>query len=396
MYDIKIINAKTRNCSNKVSIGIKGDKIVDIDEHLFDDAQKIIDAKGNLVTESFVNGHLHLCKVYTLKKAGQKALREYQQKGMGNALDSIQSASEFKANYDTSSIAENARNACELAVKHGVTHIRAFADVDCKIKLEGIKALLKVREEYKEKVELQVVAFPQDGVLREPGTKELIEEAIQMGVDIVGGIPWIEYSKENEQEHVEQMCDLAKKYDKGISMLLDDVGDAEERTLEMLAKKVIEMGSQGRVTAQHCRAMALYPENYFRKLIQLVKEAGIGFVTDPHTGPLHLRVKDLLEAGIPVAIGQDDIADAYYPYGECDMLQVAFLASHLLWMTTFEDMEKLYDMITTNAGKVLGLQNHILKKGGDADLVILQDQDVYHAIWHHKEPLVVIKGGKVL
>lgn len=267
MYDIKIINAKTRNCSNKVSIGIKGDKIVDIDEHLFDDAQKIIDAKGNLVTESFVNGHLHLCKVYTLKKAGQKALREYQQKGMGNALDSIQSASEFKANYDTSSIAENARNACELAVKHGVTHIRAFADVDCKIKLEGIKALLKVREEYKEKVELQVVAFPQDGVLREPGTKELIEEAIQMGVDIVGGIPWIEYSKENEQEHVEQMCDLAKKYDKGISMLLDDVGDAEERTLEMLAKKVIEMGWQGRVTAQHCRAMALYPENYFRKLI---------------------------------------------------------------------------------------------------------------------------------
>ncbi len=396
MYDIKIINAKTRNCSNKVSIGIKGDKIVDIDEHLFDDAQKIIDAKGNLVTESFVNGHLHLCKVYTLKKAGQKALREYQQKGMGNALDSIQSASEFKANYDTSSIAENARNACELAVKHGVTHIRAFADVDCKIKLEGIKALLKVREEYKEKVELQVVAFPQDGVLREPGTKELIEEAIQMGVDIVGGIPWIEYSKENEQEHVEQMCDLAKKYDKGISMLLDDVGDAEERTLEMLAKKVIEMGWQGRVTAQHCRAMALYPENYFRKLIQLVKEAGIGFVTDPHTGPLHLRVKDLLEAGIPVAIGQDDIADAYYPYGECNMLQVAFLASHLLWMTTFEDMEKLYDMITTNAGKVLGLQNHILKKGGDADLVILQDQDVYHAIWHHKEPLVVIKGGKVL
>ena len=396
MYDIKIINAKTRNCSNKVSIGIKGDKIVDIDEHLFGDAQKIIDAKGNLVTESFVNGHLHLCKVYTLKKAGQKALREYQQKGMGNALDSIQSASEFKANYDTSSIAENARNACELAVKHGVTHIRAFADVDCKIKLEGIKALLKVREEYKEKVELQVVAFPQDGVLREPGTKELIEEAIQMGVDIVGGIPWIEYSKENEQEYVEQMCDLAKKYDKGISMLLDDVGDAEERTLEMLAKKVIEMGWQGRVTAQHCRAMALYPENYFRKLIQLVKEAGIGFVTDPHTGPLHLRVKDLLEAGIPVAIGQDDIADAYYPYGECNMLQVAFLASHLLWMTTFEDMEKLYDMITTNAGKVLGLQNHILKKGGDADLVILQDQDVYHAIWHHKEPLVVIKGGKVL
>lgn len=143
-------------------------------------------------------------------------------------------------------------------------------------------------------------------------------------------------------------------------------------------------------------AMSLYPENYFRKLVQLAKDARIGFVTDPHTGPLHLRVKDLLKAGIPVALGQDDIADAYYPYGECNMLQVAFLASHLLWMTTFEDMEELYSMVTTYAGKVLGLQNHILQEGGDADLVVLQDQDVYHAIWYHKEPMVVIKDGKII
>ena len=160
MYDIKIINAKIRNSSKPVSIGIIENKIADIGDSLSADAKEIIDAKGNLVTESFVNGHLHLCKVYTLEKAGQKALQEYQQGGMGNALDSIQSASEFKTCYEASWIAENARKACELAVKHGVTHIRAFADVDSKGKLEGIKALLKVREEYKQKVELQVVAFP--------------------------------------------------------------------------------------------------------------------------------------------------------------------------------------------------------------------------------------------
>ena len=214
MYDLKIINAKTRNNSNLVSIGIKGDKIADIGDSLPEDAKEIVDAKGNLLTESFVNGHLHLCKVYTLEKAGQKALQEYQQGGMGNALDSIQSASEFKTCYEESWIAENARKACELAVKHGVTHIRAFADVDSKGKLEGIKALLKVREEYRQKVELQVVAFPQDGVLREPGARELIEEALNIGVDVVGGIPWIEYTKENEQEHVNQMCELAEKYNK--------------------------------------------------------------------------------------------------------------------------------------------------------------------------------------
>lgn len=115
-------------------------------------------------------------------------------------------------------------------------------------------------------------------------------------------------------------------------------------------------------------------------------------LTQP-TGPLHARVKDLLKAGVPVALGQDDIADAYYPYGECNMLQVAFLASHLLHMVSFDDMELLYDMITTSAAKVLGIKNHELKEGGDADLVVLQDEDVYHAIWHHTAPAYVIKNG---
>ena len=205
--------------------------------------------------------------------------------------------------------------------------------------------------------------------------------------------PWIEFTEEEELDHVNSMCDYAKEYNKDISMLLDDVGDAEERTLEMLCNKVIEMGWQGRATAQHCRAMELYPENYFRKLVSLLKKAQIGVVSDPHTGPLHARVKDLLKAGVPVALGQDDIADAYYPYGECNMLQVAFLASHLLHMVSFDDMELLYDMITTTAAKVLGIKDHELKVGGNADLVVLEEEDVYHAIWHHTAPAYVIKSG---
>ena len=179
-------------------------------------------------------------------------------------------------------------------------------------------------------------------------------------------------------------------------MVLDDVSDREERTMEMLCKKVLEIGWQGRVTAQHCRAMALYPENYFCKLTELARRAGIGFVTDPHTGPLHLRVKELLAAGLPVGLGQDDIADAYYPYGECNMLEVAFLASHLLWMTSFQDMESLYDMVTTTAARALGLKNHRLQVGGDADLVILSQPDIYHAIWRHQPPRAVIKDGRVI
>ena len=392
-YDILIKNAKTRKCAELVSIGINDGKITAIEKELKEDAKQIIDAKGCLVTESFVNGHLHLDKVYTFVMAGETALKEYNENGMGGAMTGIERAADFKASYDESWILPNVRKACDLAVKYGNTHIRAFADVDTKARLEGVKSLLKAREEYKDRVELQVVAFPQDGIAREPGAKELIREAIELGADGVGGIPWIEFSKEDEQDHVDSMCAYAKEYNKPISMLLDDVGDAEERTLEMLCKQSIAMGWQGRVTAQHCRAMELYPENYFRKLVALMKKAGIGLISDPHTGPLAARVKDLLAAGVHVGLGQDDIQDAYYPYGECNMLQIAFLASHLLRMMTFDDMELLYDMITTEAAAVLGIENHELKVGGDADLVVLDQPDVYHAIWYHRAPVYVIRKG---
>lgn len=391
--DILIRNAKTRKCAELLDIAIRDGKIVALEKGLSAEAGQVIDAKGCLVTESFVNGHLHLDKVYTLKMAGEDALKSYNGEGMGGAMTGIEQAANFKAAYDESWILPNVRKACDLALKYGNTHIRAFADVDSKARLEGVKALLKAREEYKGRVELQVVAFPQDGVAREPGAKELVKQALDLGADVVGGIPWIEFTREDEQDHVDAMCAYAKEYNKPISMLLDDVGDGEERTLEMLCKRSIAMGWQGRVTAQHCRAMELYPENYFRKLTSLLKQAGVGIVSDPHTGPLAARVKDLLAAGVPVALGQDDIQDAYYPFGENNMLQIAFLASHLLRMLTFDDMELLYDMITTTAARVLGMENHALQVGGNADLVVLDAPDVYEAIWYHRAPMYVIKDG---
>lgn len=391
--DILIRNAKTRKCAELLDIAIRDGKIVALEKGLSAEAGQVIDAKGCLVTESFVNGHLHLDKVYTLKMAGEDALKSYNGEGMGGAMTGIEQAANFKAAYDESWILPNVRKACDLALKYGNTHIRAFADVDSKARLEGVKALLKAREEYKGRVELQVVAFPQDGVAREPGAKELVKQALDLGADVVGGIPWIEFTREDEQDHVDAMCAYAKEYNKPISMLLDDVGDGEERTLEMLCKQSIAMGWQGRVTAQHCRAMELYPENYFRKLTSLLKQAGVGIVSDPHTGPLAARVKDLLAEGVPVALGQDDIQDAYYPFGENNMLQIAFLASHLLRMLTFDDMELLYDMITTTAARVLGMENHALKVGGNADLVVLDAPDVYEAIWYHRAPVYVIKDG---
>jgi cytosine deaminase len=396
-FDLVIDNARLRSQKEGLaSIALEGATIAAIGRAGEFEAPRIIDAQGGLVTESFVNGHLHLDKVYTLERAGQAALGEYHQDNMCGAMTAIERAADFKAAYDESWILPNVRKVCDLALRHGNTVIRAFADVDSKARLEGVKALLKAREEYRGRVELQVVAFPQDGVLREPEAEQLVEQAIEMGADVVGGIPWIEFSTDDERDCIARMFDIAVKHDRDVSMLLDDVGDVEERTLEMYCHKVIEKGWQGRVTAQHCRAMALYGENYFRKLVALMKKAGIGLVADPHTGPLYARVRDLAAAGIPVALGQDDVADAYYPFGECNMLQVAFLAVHLMWMTTFEDMELLYDMVTWRAAEVLGIRGHRLEVGGNADLVVLRDEDVYHAIWHHRLPVYVIKDGVIV
>ena len=393
-FDLLIKNAKTRFAGDKLmQVAIRNGKVAKIAEKVDGDAAQTIDAAGNLVTESFVNGHLHLCKVYTLRMMDDAASGAYTGDDMGGAMTAIELAAQVKENYDESWIIENVRTAVNLAIKYGNTHIRAFADTDTKAKLEGVKALIRAREEYKGKVDIQVVAFPQDGVVRDPGAEEYIEEALKLGADVVGGIPWIEYTEADEQEHIDRMFALAKKYDKDVSMLMDDAGDPTLRTLEMLAVKTIKEGWEGRVTAQHSRAMALYPEPYYRKIEHLLKRANIGVVSDPQTGPLYARVKSLYKAGVRIALGQDDIADAYYPYGRNNMLEVAFLASHLMWMTSRPEMEILYDLITTNAAEALNIKDFTFAEGNPANLVVLNAKSVWEALWSHEAPLYVIREG---
>ncbi len=395
--DILIKNARLRGGKGDlVDIAIANKKIAQISPNINQNAKEVIDAKGSLVTESFVNTHLHLCKVYTLEMMDEDALKDYHGETMGKAMTAIELAAKIKERYNASWIIKNVRKAMNLAARNGVTHIRAFADVDSKAKLEGIKALLQAKEEYKDIVELQVVAFPQDGVVREPGAKELVEEAIKMGADVVGGIPWIEYTEEDEQAHIDAMFEIAEKYDKDISMLVDDAGDPTLKTLEMLAVTTIKSGRIGRSLAHHARAMQLYPEPYFQKLVALLKKAEMGVVSDPHTGPLHARVREMLQEGALVVLGQDDISDAYYPYGRNNMLEVVFLASHLLWMTTSNDMEKLYDMVTKDAAQAMNVKNFELKEGNVANLVVLKESSLREAIRNHDEPLYVISHGQLI
>jgi len=393
-FDLIIKNSRTRSSQGDlVDIGVKSDRISRIGKIPTEKVKHIIDAEGKLVTESFVNGHLHLCKVYTLTMVGEDALSSYTKGTMGGAMTAIEQAARVKEHYDEKWIIKNIRRAIKLAIKFGNTYIRAFADTDTKAKLEGVKALLIAREEFKKQVEIQVVALPQDGIVRDPGAEKYVRQAMELGADVVGGIPWIEYTNEDAIKHIDLMFAIAKEYDKDISMLIDDAGDPGLRTLEMLASKTLLEGWEGRVTAQHARAMALYPEPYYRKVEALLKKARISVVSDPQTGPLYARVRSLYNAGVGIALGQDDIADAYYPFGRNNMLEVAFLAAHLMWMTTFQDMEILYDLITTRAAEALGIREFELKEGNKANLVILNAESVWEAIWSHEAPLYVIKDG---
>jgi cytosine deaminase len=288
------------------------------------------------------------------------------------------------------------RRALAEAARYGCTHVRAFADVDSKARLEGVKALIRAREEFRGLVEVQVVAFAQDGMVREPGAPDLMRQAMALGADVAGGIPWIEYTEADIQEHVRAIFDLAVEFDTDVSMLVDDAGDPGLRSLEAMAVEAIRRGWTGRALAHHARAMALYPTPYFQKVAALLKKAGMGVVSDPHTGPLHARVRELLAEGALVCLGQDDISDAYYPYGRNNMLEVAFLASHLLWMTTAADMETLYDMVTVRAAQAMNVRDYGLKIGAEANLVVLGQPNVLEALRYHEAPRFVLSHGKLV
>lgn len=396
-FDILIRNAKLRGqASGLVNIAIKEGKVLEVGEAVQGSAETEIDAGGNLVTESFVNTHLHLCKVYTLAMMDEEALKDYHGEGMGKAMTAIELAARVKEKYDQSWIVPNVRKAMALSAKFGCTHTRAFADVDSKAKLEGVKALIKVRDEFKGIVDIQVVAFAQDGIVREPGAADLVRQAMELGADVVGGIPWIEFTDADIAEHVKVIFDIAEEFDKPVSMLVDDAGDPGLRSLELMALETINRNWHGRSLAHHARAMALYPKPYLQKLAALMKKAQMGIVSDPHTGPLHARVKELLEENVLVCLGQDDISDAYYPFGRNNMLEVAFLNSHLLWMTTRQEMEVLYDMVTTEAARCIGLKDFHLKAGSPANLVVLDEPNVLEALRNHAAPAWVISHGRLV
>jgi cytosine deaminase len=357
---------------------------------------EIVEAGGGLVTAPFVDAHLHLDKVRTLPLIGDAALEAYTADGMADSARGIDLARAVKEHYRLETLLPPIRQALADGERNGVLHVQAFADVDTAAGLVGVQAVLAAREDFRGRVDVSVVAFPQDGLLRDPGAAELVEAAMALGADVVGGIPWIEATPADQEAHVEWACALAARLGRRVAMLTDDAPDPGFDTTRMFAEAMRRHGLDGRGVACHARAVGHYAPVRQNAVLDLAREVGLGLVSDPHTGSFALPVERALERGVAVALGQDDIEDAYYPFGRHNLLEVAFLAAHLLDMRTAPQQEVLVDLVTTSAARVLGLADYGLQEGGPADLLVHDATRTVDLLARHEPPRVVIRAGRVL
>jgi cytosine deaminase len=399
--DLVVKNAKIVGKDKLTDIGIKGDKIAEIGK-IKAKARKEIDAEGMLVSPAFIDPHIHLDKCMIGDDIRPNV--------SGTLQEAIEIIWEKKRKYTVADVVKRACEVIELAALNGTTRMRTHADVDTIGGLTPIKGLLAVREKFKNIMDIQIVAFPQEGILRDPGTEELMRKAMELGADLVGGMPHHERPYSEARQHIDICFEIAKEFDADIDMHVDETDDPNSRSLEYLAEKTVEAGYQGRVTAGHTCALAAYPDDYAKKVIQKVKLADINMITNPVTNlviqgrgdkqPIRrgiTRVKELLAAGVNVTFGQDCVNDAFYPFGKADMLEVANISAHAAQLTMPDEIETVFEMMTTNAARTLGvLDDYGIAVGKRADLVVIDASSPKDAIRRQPDRRWVIKGGKII
>ena len=399
--DLVIRNARIRGESSLRDIGIQDGKIVAIKDTIKDSCDFEVAAGGRLTVPGFVNTHIHLDKCLT----GERTRSAYS----AGSLDIIPAAAQVKKQFSVEDIISRALRCLKLAVSHGTTAIRTFADVDSIGGLTAVKALLEVKKRVQHDIYVDIVAFPQEGILTDPQAEELLHKAMELGANIVGGIPWYEMIDEDAKKHIDIVFEIAKKYDSDIHMLIDDTDDPDSRTLHYYAIKTIREGYEGRVSASHCGALAAYNDVYAKKVISLVKRAGMTIVANPHISlmlggrmdkqPIRraiTRVKELAQNGVNVASGQDDVDDPYYPFGRADMLEIAHFMTHAAQLNSPPEIDLAFDVVTSNGARALRLQDYGIGIGRQADLVILDAQSVGEALRMQSDKRWVIKGGKIV
>ena len=399
--DLIIRNAKLRNQDEYVDIAVNNGKIQLIDKFIVDKTDLEIDAKGKLVVPPFIEPHIHLDKVNIVDVVRPNE--------SGTLKEAIEIIWDKKARYTTEDIISRSGEVIEMAISNGTLKMRTHVDVDTIGGLKPLKGILALREKYKHVIDLQIIAFPQEAIIKDPGCEQLMWDAMEIGADIVGGMPAHENSPEDSKRHIEICFDIAEKYNADVDMHIDETDDPFYRTLEMLADETIKRGWEGRVTAGHTCALAAYDDHYAAYVIEKVKRAESNVITNPVTNlmlqgrkdkqPIRrwiTRVKELLQAGVNMSFGQDCIKDTFYPFGSADMLQVALITAHAAQMSLPHEIEKVFDMITYDAAKIMRIENYGIEVGNPADFVILNTDNVKDAIRLQPERLYVIKAGKTI
>ncbi len=400
MFDLLIRGANLADGRIGVDIGILDGRIAAVEPRIGGEAGQVIEATGRLVCPPFIDSHVHLDATLSL---GMPRLNE-----SGTLLEGIALWGELKPLLTQEAIYERAKKLCLWSMARGTLAIRSHVDV-CDDRLLAVDALLALRAEMKPYLDIQLVAFPQDGFFRDAASRENLLRALEKGVDVVGGIPHFERTMADGAESVAALMRIAAERGLLVDMHCDESDDPMSRHIETLAAETMRHGMAGRVAGSHLTSMHSMDNYYVSKLIPLIREAGVAAIANPlinitlqgrhDTYPKRrgmTRVKELMAAGVNVAFGHDCVMDPWYPMGSHDMLEVANMGLHVGQMTGVAEIKSCFAAVTTNAAEVLNLAGYGIAPGCWADLVVLQAEDMIEAIRLQAERLFVIRRGKML
>lgn len=398
--DLVLRNANLPDGRTGIDIGVKDGRIVAVEPRLAAEADDEIDAGGRLVTPPFVDSHFHLDATLSL---GLPRLNR-----SGTLLEGIALWGELKPQLTQEAVIARALAYCDLAVAQGLLAIRSHVDV-CDDRLLAVEALLEVKRRVAPYLDLQLVAFPQDGLFRSAGAERNLLRALDLGVDVVGGIPHFERTMADGAASVRRLCEIAAERGLPVDLHCDESDDPHSRHIETLAAETHRLGLGGRVTGSHLTSMHSMDNYYVSKLIPLMREAGVAAIANPlinitlqgrhDTYPKRrgmTRVPELMAAGITVALGQDCVMDPWYSMGSADMLEVAHMAVHVGQMTALDAIGRCFAAVTTEAAKILELDGYGLAPGCRADLVLLQAADPFEAVRLKATRLLVLRAGRMI
>ena len=359
------------------------------------------DLKSHLMVPPYVESHIHLDYTYT-------AFHPSAINRTGTLFEGIARWSEIKKSDDVQTVKERAKRALKHQILSGIQYVRTHVDITDP-DLTGLKALLELKEEYRDLVEIQIVAFPQEGLYCYPKAEELLEEALRMGADAIGAIPHFEYTEELGRASLKKVVELAVKYDRMIAVHCDETDDEHSHFLEQLAYLAHVNGIGARTTASHASAMASYNNAYTFKLFKLLCRAGLRFAVCPAEN-LYLqgrqdsypkrrgitRVKELLEAGLNVSFAQDSISDPWYPLGNGNLMNILDIGLHACQLMSLKEIESALDLITVHGAKTMNLDAYGIEVGRMADFIILDAGTPFDAVQGRADVLCSVRHGKLL